>query len=67
MLLTPGSNERPWVLFNSGIAHGLPKQVVPVTHFIDKAQVHDVFRAFEVYDGRDREQVYRVVDRKQMD
>lgn len=62
VLLTPGSNERPWVLFESGIAHGQRKSVTPVVHFMEKTDAHDVFKAFEIFDGREKEDVYKLVE-----
>jgi len=62
VLLTPGSNERPWVLFESGIAHGQQKHVVPVVHFMPPSAIHDVFKAFQVHNGRMREDVYRLIE-----
>jgi len=59
VLLTPGSNERPWVLFESGIAYGQNKNIVPVVHFMDKSEVHDIFKEFQVYDGRNKDDVYK--------
>jgi hypothetical protein len=62
VLLTPGSNERPWVLFESGIAYGQNKSVVPVVHFMDKTEAHDIFSAFELYDARKKEDVYKIIE-----
>ena len=62
VLLTPGSNERPWVLFESGIAFGQNKDIIPVVHFMDKTEVHDIFKGLEVYDGRDRDDVFKLIE-----
>ncbi len=62
VLLTPGSNERPWVLFESGIAYGQNKNIVPVVHFMDKSEVHDIFKEFQVYDGRNKDDVYKLIE-----
>ena len=62
VLLTPGSNERPWVLFESGIAFGQNKAIVPVVHFMKKTEVHDVFKGLEVYDGRSEEDVLKLIE-----
>lgn len=62
VLLTPGSNERPWVLYESGIAYGQGKNIAPVSHFMEKTQVHDVFKSYEVYDGKEKKDVFKLVE-----
>ncbi len=62
VLLTPGSNERPWVLFESGIAYGQNKEIIPVVHFMEKTEVHDIFKGLEVYDGRSQEDVFKLIE-----
>lgn len=61
VLLTPGSNERPWVLFESGIAFGQKKDIIPVVHFMEKTEVHDIFKGLEVYDGRNEKDVFKLL------
>lgn len=62
VLLTPGSNERPWVLFESGIAFDQKKDIIPVVHFMDKTNAHDIFKGLEVYDGRVEEDVFKLLE-----
>lgn len=51
VLLTPGSNERPWVVWESGYAEGQQKEIVPVTFFMDERGMHEVFRDKQFYEG----------------
>ena len=62
VLLTPGSNERPWVLYESGVAYGQGKNTAPVTHFMERDDAHDIFKAFEVYDVDEKDHVYKLVE-----
>ena len=62
VILTPGSNERPWVLFESGVAYGPQKPVIPVVHFMGKESVTDVFKPFQLYDGQEKADVFKVCE-----
>jgi TIR domain len=51
VLVTPASNERPWLFFESGIASGLGKEIIPVYYFMKEDGLNDVFRSLTCYAG----------------
>lgn len=59
-LLTPGSNERPWLMWESGLAEGRDKEVVPVTYFMNERGLHEVFRGMQWFEGDKREGVRKL-------
>lgn len=61
-LLTPGSNERPWLVWESGFAEGQQKTIVPVTFFIDERGIHDVFHDKQIYEGDKPASVLALLD-----
>ncbi|TWU00951.1 toll/interleukin-1 receptor domain-containing protein [Stieleria varia] len=61
-LLTPGSNERPWLVWESGYAEGQQKMIIPVTFFIDERGIHDVFRDKQIYEGDKEPDTLRLLE-----
>jgi len=51
VLLTRVSNEQPWLFYESGLAVGQNKEVVPVCYFMDVEDLSGVFRAYQCYQG----------------
>jgi hypothetical protein len=61
VLLTPGSNERPWLVWESGLAEGQSKEVIPVTFFMNERGLHEVFRNKQWFEGDKRSGVEKLV------
>ena len=57
ILITPASNDRSWPTWETGVAYGAMKKIVPVYLFMEIEHIHDVFRRFEAYDGLNDEVV----------
>lgn len=57
VLLSPQSNERPWLVWESGFAEGKDKKVMPVLFWLKSERVHSVFRDRQTYRGDRAEQV----------
>ncbi len=57
VLLTPASNERTWPTWESGVAYGSKKEVIPIYLFTDVEHIHDVFKKFECFNGLDKDVV----------
>jgi hypothetical protein len=51
VLVTPISNERSWLFFESGFASGQNKEVIPVYYFMKKDMLNGVFRSLTSYAG----------------
>lgn len=51
VILSPQSNERPWLVWESGFAEGNKKKVVPVLFWLERKHVHSVFRDRQTYIG----------------
>ena len=54
-ILTPSSNDRPWVLWESGVAYGMDKKFIPVFCYLKKESVNPVFSRFQAHDVSKRE------------
>ncbi len=55
VILTPQSNQRPWLVWESGFAEGHKKLVVPVLFWIKPDKVHSVFSDRQAYRGDEQE------------
>jgi hypothetical protein len=51
VLVTPVSNERSWLFFESGFASGQRKEVIPVHYFMKKEMLNGVFRPLQSFSG----------------
>ncbi len=63
IIFTPGSNERPWLLWESGFAAGKSKVIIPIRFFISDEAVHSVFESLEKFDGETEENVLNLCER----
>ena len=63
ILITPGSNQRPWLVWEGGFASGRAKTVIPITYFVPPRSVHSVFHADQYYNGEDEEKVLELCAR----
>ncbi len=54
-ILTPSSNNRPWILWESGVAYGRNKTFVPVSCYLDKDKINPVFKRFQARDVSTKE------------
>jgi hypothetical protein len=57
ILITPGSNQRPWLVWEGGFASGQAKTVVPITYFVQARSIHSVFQNELCYSGEDEQKV----------
>ncbi len=46
-ILTPSSNNRPWILWESGVAYGRDKVFVPISCYLDKDKINPIFQRFQ--------------------
>ncbi len=60
VILTPGSNERPWLVWESGFAEGQDKLIIPVFYFITERSIHEVFTRHHRYNGEDARSVKKL-------
>lgn len=60
IIVTPQSNERPWLIFESGFAVGHKKNVVPVVYWMPPEKVHSVFKDHQAYVGDNPKGVSRL-------
>jgi TIR domain len=51
VLITPISNEKPWLFYESGLASGQKKLIIPVYYFMRQEGLNSVFRNLQCYDG----------------
>jgi hypothetical protein len=63
-LLTPESHERPWIIFEYGLAMGLSekKLIVPITFGMTSESLHDVFRDMQTHCGDTIDGVQSICD-----
>ena len=52
-IVTPDSNDRPWIAYESGLAIGRKKNLIPILFFMETDGLHSVYRNRQVYDGED--------------
>ncbi|MEE9392754.1 MAG: toll/interleukin-1 receptor domain-containing protein [Planctomycetota bacterium] len=57
VLLTPQSNDRPWLVWESGFAEGNKKHVVPVIFWHPREKIHSVFRDRQSFRGDKAESI----------
>src|SRR5918993_1703658 len=55
IIVTPGSNERPWLLWESGFAAGKSKAIIPIVYFVKHERIHSVFETEQKYDGESKD------------
>lgn len=51
VLITPVSNEKPWLFFESGLASGQHKTIIPIYYYMRQDALNSVFRNLQCYDG----------------
>ncbi len=51
VIITPESNERPWLVWESGYATGQKKKIMPVLFWIEKKEINSVYENLQVYFG----------------
>lgn len=51
VLVTPVSNEKPWLFFESGLASGQKKEIIPVYYFMKQTAINSVFSSIQSYQG----------------
>ncbi len=63
VVLTPGSNERPWVHYEVGFASGQKKRIIPILHFMEKDHVNELFQSImpQAILGRNRAEVFKML------
>lgn len=49
-ILTPSSNNRPWILWESGVAYGRNKKFVPVYCYLQEEKINPVLKRFQATD-----------------
>lgn len=62
VLITPGSSERAWLIWESGFAQGMGKVVIPVLYYVSKDHLHSVFQTRQAVDGTNPAQVSRLCE-----
>ncbi|MEO6329507.1 MAG: toll/interleukin-1 receptor domain-containing protein [Ginsengibacter sp.] len=63
IIITPGSNERPWLLWESGFAAGKSKEIIPVIFFLRNDNIHSVFETKQKYNGELENDVLQLCER----
>jgi hypothetical protein len=63
VMLTPGSNERPWVHYEVGFASGQKKRIIPILHFMEKDHVNELFQSImpQAIMGRKKDEVFKML------
>lgn len=51
VLITPVSNEKPWLFYESGLGRGQNKELIPVSYFMKTDAVNSVFKSYQCYQG----------------
>ena len=54
-ILTPSSNNRPWILWESGVAYGRDKKFVPVYCYLQEEKINPVLKRFQASDVSTKE------------
>ncbi len=64
IIITPGSNERPLLVWESGFAYGKDKQVIYISYFVKKEHIHPVFEVNKkmVYNGESKKDVIKLTE-----
>jgi len=60
VLVTPISNEKPWLFWEAGSAKGQGKEIIPVFYYMKRNMVHSVFREFSTFQGDDVNEVLKL-------
>lgn len=63
IIVTPGSNERPWLLWESGFAAGKSKIIIPIVFFLRHDRIHSVFETKQKYDGESKDDALQLCER----
>lgn len=58
LIVTPGSMERPWLVWEAGIAQGNDNRTIPVKYFMGDGVIHSVFQNQQVLDGESEDAVF---------
>ncbi len=59
-ILTPGSNNRPWILWESGVAYGRDKTFVPISCYLKEDQINPVLKQFQARDVMTQESAVKL-------
>jgi hypothetical protein len=51
VLITPVSNDKPWVFYESGLASGQHKTILPVYYFMRQESLNSIFKSSQCYQG----------------
>jgi len=51
VLITPISNDKPWVFYESGLASGQHKTILPVYYFMRQESLNSIFKSSQCYQG----------------
>jgi len=64
IIITPGSNERPLLVWESGFAYGKDKQVIYLSYFVKKEHIHTVFETNkkQVFNGESSEDIIKLTE-----
>ncbi|WOD43148.1 toll/interleukin-1 receptor domain-containing protein [Hwangdonia lutea] len=52
-IVTPDSNDKPWLAYESGMSIGRAKKVTPILYFMGQERLHSVYRNQQAYIGED--------------
>jgi len=63
IIITPGSNERPWILWESGFAAGKSKTIIPITFYLGNEKAHSIFENKQKYNGEKENEVLELCER----
>lgn len=51
VVITPVSNDKPWVFYESGLASGQYKTVLPIYYFMKQESLNSIFKSSQCYQG----------------
>ncbi|MFD1162044.1 MULTISPECIES: toll/interleukin-1 receptor domain-containing protein [Hwangdonia] len=54
-IVTPDSNDKPWLAYESGMSIGRAKKVTPILYFMGQESLHSVYRNQQSYIGENLE------------
>ncbi len=63
VILSPQSSERPFLVWESGLAEGKKKAIVPLLFWMDPSRTHAVFEPNQCFLGDDRESIENLCGR----
>lgn len=50
-VVTPDSNDKPWLAYESGMSIGRNKNLIPILYFMDQDSLHSVYQNQQTYKG----------------